>query len=122
MEKEEKHIVSFSGGKDSTAMLLMMLEKGMQIDDVIYCDTGVEFPEMYSHIEAVEAYTGLTITRLKSEKTWDYLFFEHVRTRGKYAGKAGYGWPSMLRRWCTRELKIRPVQDYLKQYAEFEAV
>lgn len=49
-----KHIVSFSGGKDSTAMLLMMIEKGMQIDDIIFCDTGKEFPEMYEHIKQVE--------------------------------------------------------------------
>lgn len=51
-----KHIVSFSGGKDSTAMLLMMLEKEMQIDDIVFMDTGVEFPEMYEHIEKVETY------------------------------------------------------------------
>ncbi len=46
-----KHIVSFSGGKDSTAMLLMVIEYGMQIDDIIFCDTGKEFPEMYEHIK-----------------------------------------------------------------------
>ena len=31
-----KHIVQFSGGKDSTAMLLMMLERGMQVDEIIF--------------------------------------------------------------------------------------
>lgn len=45
-----KHIVSFSGGKDSTAMLLKMIENNMQIDDIIFLDTTVEFPEMYEHI------------------------------------------------------------------------
>ena len=45
------NIVSFSGGKDSTAMLLMMIEKGMKIDKVIFCDTGAEFPQMYEHIK-----------------------------------------------------------------------
>ena len=35
--KPEYHVVSLSGGKDSTAMLLMMLERGMQIDDIL-CD------------------------------------------------------------------------------------
>ena len=34
-----KHIVSFSGGKDSTAMLLRMLEENMQVDEIIFCDT-----------------------------------------------------------------------------------
>lgn len=32
-----KHIVSFSGGKDSTAMLLKMLEDGWYIDEIIFC-------------------------------------------------------------------------------------
>ena len=51
-----KHIVQFSGGKDSTAMLLMMLEKGMPVDEIIFCDTGKEFPAMYDHIEKVHTY------------------------------------------------------------------
>ena len=33
-----KHIVSFSGGKDSTAMLIMMIEKGMQIDEIVFAE------------------------------------------------------------------------------------
>ena len=40
------NIVSFSGGKDSTAMLLMMLEKDVPVDRVICVDTTKEFPAM----------------------------------------------------------------------------
>ena len=47
----KKVIVSFSGGKDSTCMLLMMLEKGMQVDYILFCDTGLEFPQMYDHVK-----------------------------------------------------------------------
>ena len=43
------HAVSLSGGKDSTAMLLLMIERGMSIDMVLSADTGMEFPEMYAH-------------------------------------------------------------------------
>lgn len=53
-----EHIISFSGGKDSTAMLLMMLENNMPIDEIIFCDTGKEFPQMYDHIEKVQKYIG----------------------------------------------------------------
>lgn len=45
--------VSFSGGKDSTAMLLHMIELGEHIDEVINIDTGMEFPAMYDHIDKV---------------------------------------------------------------------
>ena len=53
-----ENIVSFSGGKDSTAMLLMMLAKHMPIDALILCDTGKESPQMYEHIEKVQKYIG----------------------------------------------------------------
>ena len=43
-----------SGGKDSTAMLLLMLERDMPIDAVIYADTGMDFPEMGAHIEKLD--------------------------------------------------------------------
>ena len=51
-----KHIVSFSGGKDSTLMLLLMIEKDMPIDDSIFADTGMEFQELYDYIEKVEVW------------------------------------------------------------------
>lgn len=35
-----KHIVNLSGGKDSTAMLLMMLDRGMPIDYIVFCRYG----------------------------------------------------------------------------------
>lgn len=38
-----KHIASVSFGKDSLAMLLLMLEKEYPLDEVIYYNTGVEF-------------------------------------------------------------------------------
>ena len=46
--------VSYSGGKDSTYMLLRMIELGMPIDAVLYADTGMEFPEMYDHLQKVD--------------------------------------------------------------------
>lgn len=96
-----RHIVSFSGGKDSTAMLLKMIEENMQIDEIIFCDTGVEFPAMYEHIRKVEKYIERPITILKSKYTFEYLMFDHVKTKGKNKGKKGYGWPDFRVRWCT---------------------
>lgn len=60
-----KHIVSFSGGKDSTLMLLMMLEKGMSVDDIIFADTGMEFQELYDYIDRIERYIRRKITRIR---------------------------------------------------------
>lgn len=110
-----KHIVQFSGGKDSTCMLLMMLEKGMAVDEIIFCDTGKEFPGMYKHIAKVERHIGRAITVLKAERSFDYFFAEHVKVKGKNIHRKGYGWARMWVRWCTRLLKQEPTNKYLRE-------
>lgn len=109
-----KNVVHLSGGKDSTAMLLMMLEKGIPIDYVIFCDTGKEFPQMYDHLAKVEKYIDFPITRLKAEKSFDYYMFDHVKTKGKHIGECGYGWATMGIRWCTSNLKKMVADRFLK--------
>ena len=47
------HSVSVSGGKDSTALLLLMIERGSPIDVVLYADTGMEFPEMKEYMQSM---------------------------------------------------------------------
>jgi len=74
LEKPIKHIVSLSGGKDSTAMLLRMLEEGWPVDIILFCDTGMEFDAMYRHIEKLERYTGRSIVQLKSPQSFEYHF------------------------------------------------
>ena len=114
-----KHIVQLSGGKDSTAMLLMMLERGMPVDEIIFCDTGMEFPAMYDHLQRVEQYTGRKITRLKADKPFLYYFAEHVKEKGKGKCQCGYGWPRMWIRWCTRLMKQQPTAWYLKTAGDY---
>lgn len=70
------NLVSFSGGKDSTAMLLGMVERKIPINCVLFCDTGIEFPQMYEHISKVENAVGMPITRVKSEQSFEYLLLE----------------------------------------------
>ena len=115
-----KHIVSFSGGKDSTAMLLKMLEEKMPIDEIIFVNTGKDFPDMLEHIKQVNHYImqkyEKEITVLLPRKSFDYYMFEHEKTRGKNKGKKGYGWATMLCRWCTSNLKTQTINNYLKQY------
>ena len=96
------HFVSFSGGKDSTAMLLGMLERSMPIDAIIFCDTGMEFPEMYDHIDLVEKRIQRPITRLKADVTFEYLMTEKPCVK---TARIGYRWPVAMCRWCTTELK-----------------
>ncbi len=116
MEKIKNNIVSLSGGKDSTAMLLMMIERKEPIHSVVFFDTGWEFPEMLEHIDKLENYVGIEFIRLHSLKSFDYMLNEQPVTARKGPKKGtihrnGYGWPSPLRRWCTR-LKINAIEKY----------
>ena len=112
---DEWHVVSFSGGKDSTAMLLRMLELGMRVDEILFCDTGVEFPAMYDHVDKVEKYIGRKITRLKPDKSYEYYLLRHKRSRGKHMDEIGWGWARVFRRWCTKSLKTANIQKHLRE-------
>ena len=111
------HAVSLSGGKDSTALLLLMIERDMPIDLVLSADTGMEFPEMYEHLQKVDEHLfrerGLHITTLRHPKGFEYLMFdEPKRKKSSIENRAqlgvppyGNGWPGIRVRWCTGQLK-----------------
>ena len=115
-------VVSLSGGKDSTAMLLMMLERGEHIDEIVVCDTGMEFPEMYQHLEKLEEQVGMSFTRLKASYSFEYLMFDYKRKRGKFQGKCGYGWPRPNARWCTSKLKTDVINRYFRELSKHKNV
>jgi 3'-phosphoadenosine 5'-phosphosulfate sulfotransferase (PAPS reductase)/FAD synthetase len=111
------HVVSLSGGKDSTATLLLMIEKGMPIDLVLSADTGMEFPEMYTHLAKVDTFLykerGIHITTLRHPKSFEWLMFDVPLSKASAIEKRqaaglplfGNGWPGMRVRWCTGQLK-----------------
>lgn len=104
-------------------MLLIMLEKNMPIDEIIYCDTGKEFPAMVDHIDKVESYIGRSITRIKGVNTFDYNMFERPVKRRNKDQKLGYSWPGPLSRWCTSKMKTDVIGKYLSDMSkEFEVV
>lgn len=113
----EQQVVSLSGGKDSTAMLLMMLDRGERVDKAIFFDTGWEFPEMYAHVDKLANDTGVPIVRLHPPKPLEYLMFDKEMTRGKRMGERGYGWARPNARWCTTQ-KQAAIDKYVKSIGE----
>lgn len=107
-----KYSVSFSGGKDSTAMLHLLIDKQYPLDDIVFFDTGWEWPEMYDHINLVEKNIGRPITRLLPPKPFVYYLTEKEITKGKWQGLCGYGWPWVKGRWCTR-LKVDTMRKHI---------
>ena len=95
-----KYILSFSGGKDSTYLLLELIRRKYPLDEVAFFDTGWEFPVMYEHIEKCKKICeqhGIKFVTLHPKKSFDYYMFEH-KTK---SGKQGYGWCGCKYRWGT---------------------
>lgn len=100
-----KHILSFSGGKDSTYLLLELIRRKEPLDEVQFFDTGWEYQVMYEHIERCEKICNESSIKFKTihpEKSFDYYMFEHK----KESGEVGYSWCGKACRWgtaCKRE-------------------
>ncbi len=90
--------VALSGGVDSTALALLMPHA-----ELVFTDTGWEFPELYAHLDRIEAVTGRAITRIQSHRGSLPDIIRHKRIM------PGHGV-----RFCTRESKIAPFHKYLK--------
>jgi len=63
-----KHVISVSGGKDSTATLLLALERCPRESILpIFCDTGNEHEAVYEYLSYLEQALGISIVRLKAD-------------------------------------------------------
>lgn len=96
-----RHILSLSGGKDSTALAIFMRDRVAEME-YVFCDTQKELPETYEYLGRLEAYLGKPIVRLNAERGFDHWL-------NLYNGYL----PSSRIRWCTRQLKIRPFEKYV---------
>lgn len=72
---------------------------------------------MYRHIEKLRKVAednGIKFTVLKSERSFEYLLFEHEaeRRNTKLQGNIGYSWPGHISRWCTSKLKVEVMNNY----------
>ena len=115
VDKEARHILSFSGGKDSTALAVWLLENHPEVKfEFVFCDTGVELPETYAYIRRFEAIFGVQVTKLNA---LDLLGVKEKGDRNPFDVflKEYYGgfMPSPQARWCTRILKIKPFEVHI---------
>lgn len=117
-----KHIVSWSGGKDSTATILLAKEHGEPLDEIIFSEVmfddtiSGELPEHIDFIRnvAIPMFNawGYETKILRHDRTYmDY--FNQVRQRGKHVGKK-VGFP-MADRCNVRNCKVLPIQKYIRE-------
>ncbi|MCA9976418.1 MAG: phosphoadenosine phosphosulfate reductase family protein, partial [Anaerolineales bacterium] len=101
-EPAVRHILSLSGGKDSTALAIYLHDRIPELE-YVFCDTEQELPETYDYLGRLEAFLGKRIHYLKHDgKGFDEL----LTTRRGFL-------PSPQVRWCTDYLKIKPFEKFV---------
>ena len=100
-EESCRHILSLSGGKDSTALALYMRDRVPQLE-YVFCDTEKELVETYEYLEKLEVFLGCPITRITPNVGFDDL----IKQRRNFL-------PSPQIRWCTEFLKIKPFEKFI---------
>ncbi|MBE6525015.1 MAG: 3'-phosphoadenosine 5'-phosphosulfate sulfotransferase [Thermoplasmata archaeon] len=88
-------IVSFSGGKDSLATLLLTLDAGHKLP-VLFVNTGLEFDETVEHVRDVTSRHGLK------------LIEETAPTDAFFGNLVHFGPPAKDFRWCCKTNKLGP--------------
>jgi 3'-phosphoadenosine 5'-phosphosulfate sulfotransferase (PAPS reductase)/FAD synthetase len=58
-DRGARHILSLSGGKDSTALAIHLRERIPHLE-YVFCDTEKELPETYEYLGRLEALLGVT--------------------------------------------------------------
>jgi 3'-phosphoadenosine 5'-phosphosulfate sulfotransferase (PAPS reductase)/FAD synthetase len=96
-----RHVCGISGGKDSSALAIYLRGKVPEME-YFFCDTGAELPETYEFLSRLEVVLGKPIERLNPDKGFDHWFEVYRGTL-----------PSPQMRWCTRQMKIKPLEDWL---------
>ncbi len=103
-----RHVLGLSGGRDSAALAVFMRQRFPEIEvDYFFTDTGKELPEVYQYLTKLEGYLGKPILRLNPDRDFDYW----LKSYKSYL-------PSPQSRWCTRQLKLRPFERWVRQFLD----
>lgn len=103
MSATEKHCLGLSGGKDSAALAVYMRQYYPELDiEYFFTDTGKELPEVYEFLTKLEGFLGKEILRLNPDRDFDYWLKQYNDFL-----------PSAQTRWCTRQLKLRPFEQWV---------
>ena len=98
-----RHVCGISGGKDSSALAIYLRQRRPDLSlEYFFCDTGAELPETYDYLTRLETVLGEPIVRLNADRGFDHWF-------EVYRGML----PSPQARWCTRMMKIAPLEAWI---------
>ena len=128
------HVISVSGGKDSTALLLLAIEQHPENLSAVFADTGNEHQITYDYLDYLSERTNIPIQRVKADFTDELkrkAIYVHTKWREegiddticdraiellKPTGNSFLDmcmwkgrFPSTKARFCSTELKRNPI-------------
>ena len=105
-EKQRPAMISFSGGKDSLAVLLLSKKAGLDLP-LFFIDTGLEFPETVEYVKRTAA------------KHNSQLILEYAPAEAFQEGLKVFGPPGRDYRWCCKTNKLGPtVRAIMKHFPD----
>lgn len=103
-KNDAKHVLGLSGGRDSAALAVYMRQHYPELQiEYFFTDTGKELPEVYEYLGRLEGFLGQPIKRLNPDRPFDFWLMQYNDFL-----------PSPQTRWCTRQLKLRPFEQWIK--------
>lgn len=120
--QDELHVLSYGGGTNSTAELILMVKESRQIDLILFADTGGEKPDTYAYVSMMSdwlvkrGYPAITTTEYcMADGT--RLTLEGECLKSKTLPAIAYG-----RKACSVKHKIVPQEQYVARVLEAQEV
>jgi PP-loop superfamily ATP-utilizing enzyme len=109
-----KTVISYGGGVQSTALVVLAMQRGWQIDEIVHVDLlDAESPATREYVDyfarRLQTAYGRGITILQRDLYGDMLA-RPAFTPAPWRARDG---SFMLRRQCTRQYKVEPIRRYL---------
>jgi 3'-phosphoadenosine 5'-phosphosulfate sulfotransferase (PAPS reductase)/FAD synthetase len=99
-------VLSYGGGVNTTALMVLLVRKKMPFDVAVFADTGGELPETYTYLDVARRYLERHGIELKVVRSKNGTLYDTCRRRKVI--------PSKLWRWSTRDYKITPIHAYYR--------
>jgi 3'-phosphoadenosine 5'-phosphosulfate sulfotransferase (PAPS reductase)/FAD synthetase len=102
-----RHVLSFGGGVNTVALMVLLLRSKEPLDEAVFADTGGEVPETYECVEWAKGYLA--------DHGIPFQIVSNINGHDLY----GTAWrrkviPSAVWRWSTRDYKVRPIHRYYR--------
>jgi len=116
----EKIILAYGGGTNSTALAVEWVRRGMpRLDAILFADTGGEKPHTYHHLKVMNRYLqdhgqpSITVVHRTNKAQTRLRLYEYELERERLPSLA-YGFKT-----CSQKFKVQPQDKWLNQ--EFKA-